>query len=270
MRPRLFWHVSSLEARTGMSYRVDFWLNVVVEFATQFVIVYFLWQAMFLESGRDAIGGRTFQGTIVYYLAVILLGKLVRGLAFDGAISNDIYEGGLNRYLIFPVSYLPFKYAQHLGRMVPSVLQFAIFGAVAVLLLDLDTPPHVTFASVAMALAAVALGNLLHFLLFFPIDSIAFWADNVWSLRVGLRLISNLLGGYVLPLSVFSVEFRSVLHALPFRYLFDFPARLLLGEIGVGEWVVGMAVCAAWCYVFSAISWLVWRRGRMRYTGVGI
>ena len=56
MSLRLFWHVVSTEARTQMSYRVDFWLNAVVSFVAQIVLMYFLWQAMFSESGATRIG----------------------------------------------------------------------------------------------------------------------------------------------------------------------------------------------------------------------
>jgi ABC-2 type transport system permease protein len=270
VNPRLFSRVASLEARTRMSYRVDFWFQVVVEFGAQFAIVYFLWQAMYLESGREVIGGRTFGQTVLYYLVVILLGKLVRGLAFEGAVSSDIYEGGLNRYLVFPAAYLPFKYAQHIGRMLPSVLQFLFFSVGLIWLLDLPDTPEFTIAGAAMSLTAVALGNLLLFLINFPIESIAFWADNVWSLRVGIRLISSLLGGLALPLSIFPTQVQPLLEALPFRYLFDFPARLLLGEIGFEAWVAGMVTCFAWCVFFGALSWVVWQRGRRVYTGIGI
>ena len=38
---------------------------------------------------------------------------------------REIYEGTLTRYLLFPTQYLPFKYAQHLGQMVPGLLQLS-------------------------------------------------------------------------------------------------------------------------------------------------
>ena len=154
--------------------------------------------------------------------------------------------------------------------MLPSVLQFLIFSVALIWLLDLPDTPEFTLAGAAMSLTAVALGNLLLFLINFPIDSIAFWADNVWSLRVGIRLLSSLLGGLALPLSIFPTQVQPLLEALPFRYLFDFPARLLLGEIGFDAWVAGMATCLAWCLFFAALSWVVWQRGRRIYTGIGI
>jgi ABC-2 type transport system permease protein len=268
--PRLFFRICSIEARTRMSYRVDFWLNTVVGLLAQFGLVYFLWDAMFRESGVERIGGYTFDGMVVYYLAVILLGKLVRGREFEGAISTDIYEGGLNRYIVFPAPYFPFKYAQHLGAMLPAVFQFVLFGVLVLLVVGVPEALMPTPASVVLALTAAALGNLLHLLLSIPIQSVAFWADNVWSLDVAKRFAISLLGGFMLPLSVFPEWAQEALRFTPFPYLFSFPALTLLGQVTLAEWALGMCVCLGWCCLFALLARVVWRRGQLRYTGVGI
>ncbi|MHC4958503.1 MAG: ABC transporter permease [Planctomycetota bacterium] len=270
MRWQLFLGVSSLEARTSMSYRVDFWLQTVAEFAVQFAVVWFLWRAMFSESGATEIGGYSFHSMVVYYLAVILLGKLVRGRQFDGSVSEDIYMGGLNRYLLYPVDYLPFKYAQHLGLMLPALVQFMLFGVVVALLIEIPEGMRPTPGSAIMALGAVAVGNLLYFVMSFPIQCVAFWAENVWSLEVAKRFLVTLLGGYMLPLEVFPRLMQDILWWLPFRLFFHFPARVLMGQVPVGEWLAGLALGAAWTAVFGWAAWRVWRRGQLTYTGVGI
>jgi ABC-2 type transport system permease protein len=270
MSPRLFLHVVSLEARNRMSYRAEFWLNALVGFFVELAVVYFLWQAMFDESGSDAIGGYTLTGMVTYYLAVILLGKLVRTQRFEGGVSADIYEGGLNRYLVFPAGYFPFKYAQHLGGLVPAVFQFSLFAALVVGVLDIPAHLRPTLASATMALTAVALANLLYYLLDYAIQLVAFWADNVWSLDVAKWFLASLLGGFMVPLSVFPEWVVPYLELLPFRFLFDFPARVLLGQIGPAEWAQGLGLALAWCGVFALIGKAVWRRGVRQYAGVGI
>lgn len=270
MSPRLFLHVVSLEARNRMSYRGEFWLNALVGFFVELAVVYFLWAAMFRESGSDAIGGYTLHGMVTYYLAVILLGKLVRTQRFEGGVSSDIYEGGLNRYLLFPAGYFPFKYAQHLGGLVPAVFQFGLFATVVVLVLDVPGGLHPTPASTAMALAAVVVANLLYYLIDYAIQLVAFWADNVWSLDVAKWFVASLLGGFMVPLSVFPAWVVPTLERLPFRFLFDFPARVLLGQIGFEAWLEGLGLALVWCGVFALLSKVVWARGVRQYAGVGI
>ncbi|NJN14572.1 MAG: ATP-binding cassette domain-containing protein [Planctomycetes bacterium] len=270
MSPRLFARVMSLQARTHMSYRLDFWIQAVVGFVGHFALAWFLWGAMFRESGRTEIAGYDFTGMIFYYLSVLLLGKLVAGREFESGISGDIYQGTLTRYLLFPARYLPFKYAQHLGSMARRRCRSSSSAASSPW--RWICPPACSPGPLRLARmgAALLLGNLLHFLLSYCIQLVAFWADNVWSLEVGKRFIITLLGGFTVPLAVFPDAFQGALQALPFRFLFDFPVRVMLGQIGPWEWMAGMAAGSLWCIAFWLLSRWLWWRGQLQYTGVGI
>ena len=270
MRPGLFLRIVSLEARKRMSYRADFWIHAVLGLASEMAIAYFLWAAIFRAVGTGEVAGFTFEGMVLYYLAVILLGKLVRGHERDLTIARDIYEGSLTRYLIYPSSYVLFKYAEHLGGLVPAVLQGFLFGALAVWWLDLPLDVQIDAGSLVRAAAMVFLANILAFLLRFPLQGVAFWADNVWSLNVMLRLATELFGGFLLPLSLFPDAAREVLDLLPFAYLFYYPVQTLLGRLSPEEWLTGMGIMAVWCLLVALLGAWVWARGHRVYTGVGI
>jgi ABC-2 type transport system permease protein len=270
MRLALFGRVLSLESRKLMSYRVDFWLNVLVSFATQLAVAYFLWLAIFAATPTARIGGFTFRGMVLYYVLAILLGRLVRGLERDMGAALDIYDGSLTRYLLYPTDYLGFKYAAHLGGMLPGMLQLILFGALALIFLELPDEMVVTPLTVLMAIGTVVLANLLMFLMRFVVQLVAFWADSVWSLNTMLRFIAELLGGLLLPLSLFPQWAQDALLWTPFPYLFWVPVMTLLGEVGVGEWARGLVVTAVWAAVMGGVALAVWRRGQLSYTGVGI
>lgn len=270
MSVRLFLQILSIEARKRMSYRVDFWLTSVVGFLAEFGVAYFLWQAMFRESGSVTIGGYSQNGMVIYYLAVILLGKVVRGVEFAEDTSNDIYQGGLNRYLVFPTAYFPFKYAQHIGAMLPNLLQVFVLGGLSLLLIDMPDDVHITLGTVLMCTVSCIVANLLYFAMRFPILCVAFWADNVWSLSVALRFVTRLLGGGILPLTLFPLWAQSALDWMPFRALYATPAESLLGRMSLEAWGTSVVLALAWTAVILAIGRLVWKRGDLRYTGVGI
>jgi len=268
--PRLFFQVMSIEARRRMSYRVDFWLTALVGFVAEFGVVYFVWTALFAESGKTSMGGYSFDAMLLYYIAVILFGKLVRGVDFDNHVSQDIYEGGLNRYLVFPASYFTFKYAQHLGSLIPALLQLTIFGGVCLLAMDLTTDIQVTAAGVAMCLLSLALANLLYFLMSFPLQTTAFWADNVWSLLVALRFVTALLGGMMVPLALFPHWLGAANDWLPFRCLFAVPVEAFMGRLSFGDWSSAMVLGLSWVAVLATVDAAVWRRGNLQYSGIGI
>lgn len=272
MTPRLFLFVFTMEVRKMMAYRANFWIGSLASFLVNISVLYFVWEAVFRESGKHIIGGYDFQGIVAYYVLVLLLGRLVRGMEYGSVanISDEIYQGTLSRYLVYPTNYFLFKYAGHLGLLVPAVIQLAVVGGLSTTLLDLGGILSLTPARAAMAVAAVLLGNLLNFLMLWPIHAVAFWQDNVWSLEVMLRFTVSILGGFMLPLSVFPAWSHATLSLLPFRYLFGFPADLLMGRVSNAEWAQGMVVCCIWCAVFGVLSRVVWRRGCIQYTGVGI
>jgi ABC-2 type transport system permease protein len=250
-----------------MSYRVDFWLNALVAFLAELGVSWFIVAALFAASGQPLLGGLDRHAMLVYYIAVILVGKIVRSMDMEHAIAGDIYDGSLSRYLLYPVGFATFKYAQQLGALVPSILQLVLFGAWVPFALGL--PETVSVASIAMGVAAIALANLLHFLVLYPIQLVAFWADNVWSLMVAHRIVAGLLGGALLPLALFPAWSKPVLAALPFPYMFAFPVDALLGRLPPLAWAQGMAVALAWCAAMSVLAVLVWRRGTLQYSGVG-
>ncbi len=269
MSPRTFLHVLSVELRSQMSYRADFWINAFAGFLAEFGVTFFVWAAVFHESGKAVIGGYTLDGMVLYFLAVVLLGKLVSGREFEGMICSDIYEGTLNRYLVFPGSFIAFKYAQRIGNLGVGFAQFVLFGVATLFVLEIP-PGSVSAGSVAMAAVATVAANLLYFLYDTLIQYVAFWAGNVWSLEVAKRWVVMLLGGYMLPLSVFPEPARRVFEILPFRFFYDFPARVFLGEIAFVTFVQGLALMGVWGVVAWLLGRLLWHRGQLQYTGVGI
>jgi ABC-2 type transport system permease protein len=271
MTTRLFLQVISMELRKIMSYRINFWASALLGFFVQLGVVFFVWQSAFRESGKSQIGGYTFGQMVCYYVLVILLGKIVRGVEFGASgISDEIYQGSLTRYLVYPTDVFLFKYAQYLGQLVVPVCQLVFFGGIAYAWFHLSKYMHVSAGSILMCGLSVAMANMLHFLIYWPIESVSFWQDNVWSLAVMTRFVMGLLGGLMLPLSLFPAWSRQILHVLPFGYLYTFPVNVLMGRVTPGDWVAGCAICIAWCTVMAGISYAVWQRGLKQYTGVGI
>ncbi len=270
MTGRLFVQVVGLEARRQMSYRLDFWIQAVAGFAVHVAVPFFLWGAVFTSTGATRVGGYSFEDLMLYTLLATLVGNVVRGSAYGGSVALEIYQGEYTRYLLYPSAYFPFQYARHLGLLGPALLQFALFGALGPLLLPLPEATGICAVTVARAACAMLLGNLLHYLLLFPLSGVAFWADAIWSLMVMMRFVTSLLGGTMLPLDLFPPGARAALDWLPFPYLFYFPVRTLTGDVAPEDWARGMLVMMAWCVVLRAVAGAVWRAGNRRYTAAGI
>jgi len=265
---RVFWAIAGVEARKRMAYRIDFWINAVVGFVAELGVAWFIVLAMF--SGAERMGGYSRNGMLLYFVAVILAARIARSADMDWAIADDIYQGALSRYLLYPANFVVLKYAAQVGALLPSIIQVILFGAWVPFVLGVPEGLQVTPGTAAMCLGALAMANLLHFMSTLPLQLVAFWADNCWSLLVAHRIVASLLGGLLLPLSLFPSWSQTALAALPFRYMFAFPVDALLGRVSPADYAVGMAVALVWCGLFAAVSAAVWRRGTLQYTGVGM
>jgi len=264
-------HLIRLEASKLMSYRADFWITAVANLLSTVVVHWFLWRAIFATTGAEELGGYDFPVLMTYLILVNLIGRVVRGSDLQMGIATEIYDGGLSRYLLYPTRYLPFKYAQHFGSIIPEFAQMVLFAAILVALFGLPAGAGVTLTSLLLTLPALLVANLLYFLLSTPLQCVAFWADNVWSLGVLLRFASLLLGGAMLPLTMFPDWAAETLRWLPFVACYEFPVRVAMGDItGTGELLLGLARGLGWCGITALCTRPLWRRGQLGYTGVGI
>ena len=255
------------EIRRRMSYRADFWISAVSALAVRLTVAWFIVKAIFAGSGAAGIAGFGESEMLLYYVAVILVGKLVQSTELEQSISQDIYEGRADA--VSAVLPRPTDVARAAARVAgPASVQILLFGAWVPFVVGF--PGGVSAGTVAMGIGAIAMANLLNFMIVFPIQLISFWAENVWSLMVMHRFASALLGGLLAPLTFFPDGARHVLEALPFRYLFAFPVETLLGRISTAEWAMGMSIGLGWCLVMGVVGKAIWRRGTLQYTGVGI
>ncbi len=271
MSLRLYGHVAAQEVRRTLSYRFDLWSQAALTFLAEWALAWFVWRGAFDASGAERIGGFGFSEAVRYTLLVALLGRVVRGGTLaDTGVASEIYDGTLSRYLVYPVSLYRYKYAQHVGSQLTALLQVLAFGVVWGAVEGPGAFRGVTPAGVAACALAVTLGNALSFALAWPLQGVAFWAENVWSLLVGLRLASGLLGGFLLPLSLFPPGWGEALAWLPFRYLYAFPVEALTGRLSGAALAQGLCALVGWLVLLRLLGEWVWRRGQRVYAGAGL
>ncbi len=270
MRPTMLFHFFSLQARKSMSYRLDFWVKTVVNTLIGLGLVWYLWSSIFASTGQESYGGYTLAGMMLYYVLMMLTMRLTQLRIGDMDLAEEIYNGSLSRYLVYPLSYLPVKYAQQMGGIVDVVLQIALSALVLWYFFPHEELAVVSAMNVIRALPVVLLGSLLAFLLYLPLQLVAFWADNVWSLVLLARFASGLLGGGLLPLSLFPEHWANTLRLLPPALLYDFPVATLMGRVTQGQYLLSIACICGWILLLTFVSRTVWQRGTVQYTGVGI
>jgi ABC-2 type transport system permease protein len=265
----LFLSIYQMEWRNILSYRMDFWLNFFGTTLVQITIAYFLWSSIFTYTQKESIGGFSFKLMMIYYLLAPLCYKVIAGLSIN-FIFPDIYDGGLNKYLIYPVSYLKFKLIAHFARTTYYFFQLILVLSLFTLIFGLPHQIILKLPNLIAMLGLLALGSYLYFMMASCLEMTSFWADNVWSLLIMLRSIIYFLGGLILPLSLFPDWAQNILQYLPFSTLLSYPTLAFLGQLTPQMISQAYAVSIFWSIFFTLLANLIWTRGVKSYSGIGI
>jgi ABC-2 type transport system permease protein len=260
-------HVLSIELKKAFSYRIAFWVQFVLGTATELGVAFFLWRAIFASASTERLHGFTFHSILYYYLFASFASKITRG-ADRGYFSQEIYDGTLTRYLLYPVPFLGYKFVTHLAQQLLGLAQLLL--AWGILRLAIGPSESASFGTLLAGALTCSLTGYLHFNLMSCLEMVAFWQDVVWNLMVMLRMIMNLLGGALVPLAFFPEWGRHLVMLTPFPTLVAFPARVFLGQVSLHEWLVNAGLLAFWSVVFTLLAREIWSRGIRQYSGVGV
>ncbi len=262
-------HVISIETRKLISYRADFWVGFISTVVVEFGIAYFLWRSVFEHLGVDRVSGYTFPALLLYYVLSPLVNRVLQQERW-GFISLDVYEGTLTRYLLYPIPFFLYKYLAHFAQGLVMIVQLLISLGLVVAIFGVPEGVALTPGSVALGVLSLFFCNYLFFAFSSIFELVSFWADNVWSLSVILRLTTGFLGGGMIPLSFFPHSFREALALTPFPYFLSFPIRVFMGEMRGLEYARGILMIICWSTALTLLARWIWNRGTRQYTGVGI
>ena len=258
-----------MQLRKLVAYRLDFWVNFLGQTLFSLLIAYFLWSSIFSSSLQANINGESLQSMIFYYLMAPLVFRIQQGQGI-GFLSREIYDGGLNKYLLYPIDYFKFKLSAYLANSFFFTLQlFAILCIYNLFFYD-STIYAFSFLYTLYFLISLLIGTCTFFFYFSTAELLAFWFDNTWSLGVALRFITSFLGGALIPLSFFPEWSTKALAYTPFPYFINLPMLINQQKITHEKVFEQIFISILWLIVFYFISKFIWKKGNLVYSGVGI
>lgn len=265
----LYKSIFLMELRKIITYRSDFWINFIGRTFFTITLAYYLWDSIFSSLDVKELNGYSIDKMILYYLFAPLVFRIQQGSDI-GTMSKEIYEGGLNKFLLYPMSFYAFKLTTYITHSFFYLLQLILIIGIYEIFFHNPVIFTMTSIKVLMFMPAILLCSLCYFLMTSIVELIAFWADNIWSLNVIIRFVVAFFGGVFIPLSFFPESFIDIINLTPFPYLINFPMQILTGSISVLAFTYSISILIAWCLAFAVISATVWNRGKYKYTGVGI
>ena len=122
----VYLYLIKLELRKILTYRFEFWVELLVGISLKCAVVYFLWTTLFETLDAPFLKGIPFKLMLTYVILTVSMKEMIIGKTV-GVLSDDIYQGSLNKYLIYPSSFVFQKLASHLARTLFYYLQLPIF-----------------------------------------------------------------------------------------------------------------------------------------------
>lgn len=259
--------VFSQAVQSALEYRANFLIGL---FTGVFIIIiqYFMWTAIYGKEQSGRLFGYDYKEMIVYVIMAGILSKAT-ATGFEWEIASDIKDGGLSRFLVQPVSYLPYRLIGFLGSKLVQMFFISIISVVALVLIHIHLGFTMELSGVVFLLIAVALGILLNSMLFYCLSACAFWVTEVYGVFLSLLVVSSFLSGGVFPLEIFGTVAMKIMAFLPFQYIVYFPLNILNDKYSLSAMVQGFLIQMFWIGCFYLLSKILWKQGMKKYIAAG-
>lgn len=225
---RKYLWVGVTSARSNLAYLGEVASRTVFLFIILFIFMQ-LWKITYEADGSARLGGLTL-AQMLWYLGMAEAFIMSNGNP-SAEIDVDVRTGALAVQLIRPMSYPLYRMGVALGdRLVRFALNLGIAILIVVVLVG-----FIPFSAggVLMFLASLPLAFVLDFLSDLIIGLCAFWLEDTNGLRLLYRRATMILGGMMIPLSLFPDWTQPILKSLPFASIIYGPAQLFVApELG--------------------------------------
>lgn len=230
-------------------------------------VLYAMWSAAAASNPDQTAAGLTRGQFAAYYFVVMIIGHV--------AAAWDVYEmgylirsGQLSSLLLRPMLPIWKALAENLAYKVATLLfllpMWAVFAWVV-------RPEFETSLwQLALGCVAMVLGAALNFLLGYVVSLVAFWATKLDAMGEVYFGLGMFLGGRFAPLQALPTPVYWLAWALPFRWMFAFPAELLTGHLAdPAAAMAGIAMQVVWIVAIVAAFRRLWAVALRRYAAVG-
>ncbi len=259
--------VYAVEARLAIQrqaqYRGAAFISIL-GFLVEPVVYLIVWRTVTAQTG--AIGGYGVAEFTSYYIVWTLVRVFNLALA-PGAWDWWVRSGRIADDLLHPVD--PFH--RNLASMAGAkVVWIALWVPTALFLVAVFRPElsPTPFQVVVFFVAAWA-GYVIRFTILWVLGLVSFWTTRAQALVEVVIALELLLSGRLVPMAVMPTWVQAVSAWMPFKWTFQFPIEVLIGQVSTSEVWTGLGTQLLWVGVGAGAILAVWRRALRRFTAVG-
>ncbi|MFS0726174.1 ABC-2 family transporter protein [Paenibacillus sp. 1P07SE] len=256
----LFWEYMKNYAKTRLTYRLDFWIEVLSDLMFQGLNLIFI---LVVFQHTESLGGWS-QAEVVFVYGYFMIPYGIFNTFFNLWSFSDRYivKGEMDRVLTRPAHNLV---QIVLENMDPPSLIGSVIGAIIVGISWSQLGMPFEWLDLLVMTALVISSVMIYAGLYIALTAIAFYSDSPTGILPLMYNIQN-YGRY--PVGIFNKTIRFILTwVLPFAFVGVYPASYFLDRTGAEGSMAMLTPLVG--VVFLAIGLAVWNHGVSRYRGAG-
>ncbi|MWC29929.1 ABC transporter permease [Paenibacillus sp. MMS18-CY102] len=257
----LFWEYLKNYAKTKLTYRVDFWIEVLSDLMFQGLNLIFI---LIVFQHTPSLGGWS-EAEVVFVYGFFMVPYGIFGTFFSLWNFGDRYiaKGEMDRILTRPAHNL---FQVTLENMDPPSLIGSLVGAIIMVISWGELGLAFDWVQIPMMVLLILGAVLIYAGMYTSLTAISFYSDAPTGILPLMYNIQN-YGRY--PINIYNKIIRFVLTwVLPFAFVGVIPASYFLERKGDGISSLALLTPVVGVVVF-VIGLMVWNHGVKRYRGAG-
>ncbi len=251
--------------KSDIAYRMDWVLFVAFQIVSPFVMI-FVWNAIYAHTGVTTIGGFRLYELYAYFFVIGAAAGL-SSLQLQGAMEAEIQSGSIAVSFTRPLGYVAQLVS---GDLSGKLFAMAIVSVPILIIVTLVLGLHMSAALVLLFALELAIGYVIATLIGFIIGSLSVFFTDIGGFAAVVESVALLLGGAIVPFTMFPQLLVSIVSVLPFQFMFYVPAATFVGAISLSDAVGTFTVALVWILVLYVCAALLWNRARRSINAVGV
>lgn len=259
----LYWAEAKMSMQRQAQYRGVAFINVL-GFLIEPIVYLVVWRTVAEQAG--AINGYGVDEFTAYYIVWTLVRVFNLALA-PGAWDWWVSSGRISNDLLHPVS----PYHRNIsGFAGAKVVWITVWIPVAIFLALLFRPGiQPTLFQAGMLFVSAWAGYVIRFNILYVMGLLSFWTTRAQALIEVVIALELLLSGRLVPMAVMPQWVQDISSWLPFKWTFEFPIEVFIGQLTTTEIWQGLGYQAVWIAITGASYVLLWKRAVKKFTAVG-
>ena len=255
--------------KRNLAYKGSFYLFMLCSLFGPF-ISYYLWKAIYGNSGGNVLGGLTQAEMIIYVFMSYVTTSLVTVDVSD-AISDDVMEGTVAMTLIKPIDYRMRLIFMALGEALYRFIAPVIFVWIGIeiyksYVLGLGVT---SFINIALYIISVVMSIFIYILFAFCFGMVAFVTTYMYGMNIAKEALLGFLSGQLIPISFFPQVLQQIFEFLPFSSMVYVPVMVYLGKYTGMELVFVLGRQVLWIIILYVLGSYLWGRITKRLIVLG-